>query len=66
VTLCEGLSNKELLLQPIRVDIVPDPLRWVSSARRGSLVYRLDSVPGELGGHRLAYLRVLPGEFRVR
>ena len=59
-------SNKELLLQRKRVGVVTDRLRHVDSARRGSLPYRLDSVSGGLGEHRLADKRVLPGEFRVR
>ena len=47
------LPNKELLLQGRRSRKVSDLLRLASNARRGSLRYRLDSVPGELGGHGL-------------
>jgi len=60
------MPNRELLLQRSHVGQVSDPLRLASSARRGSLLYRLDTVVGELGGLRLANKRVLPGEFRVR
>jgi len=59
-------SNKELLLQRRREGRVSDLLGFAGNARRGSLLYRLDSVLGELGGHSLAYIGVLPGEFRVR
>jgi hypothetical protein len=58
--------NKELLLQPKRIGLVPD-LDWsLYSARRGSLRYREDSVLGELGAHGLVNFKLLPAKFRVR
>ena len=61
-----SLSNKRLLLRGDLAGISSDLDRSVSCARRSSLLYRLDPVPGELGAHRLADKWARTAESRVR
>jgi hypothetical protein len=59
-------SNKELLLRGLPARLVSDLVGFMSSARRGSLQHRSDSVPGKFGGPWLVYSWAAPAEFRVR